>query len=346
VNVAAAGLIQLSVSLDSFVAVFEAEGARLMSAPPPRDKKPVVPFVKNIDDEPTAIGRLDSALLRAQSQRDRAHLIVLAGNSLGRMFRLDQPETFIGRATDATIRLEDDGVSRRHAKIVQSDGEVWVEDLKSANGTLINGQRVDRQHLQDGDKIQMGATTILKFTYSDRLEENFQQKMIDAALHDGLTGAYNKRYLLERLPTEVAYAMRHKTPLSLLMVDVDHFKAINDKHGHPGGDYVLTTLAQLVMGALRTEDLFARYGGEEFAVLCRNVKIESACVLANRLRSLIESCEFSYRKERIAVTVSVGVSACAYQNNEDPALLIADADAALYEAKRTGRNRVVAAPLK
>ncbi len=318
-----------------------------MSAPPPRDKKPVaVSFVKNVDDEPTAIGRVDSALLRAQSRRDRAHLIVLAGNSLGRMFRLDQPETFIGRATDATIRIEDDGVSRRHAKIVQMDGEVWVEDMKSANGTLINGQRVERGTLHDGDKIQMGSTTILKFTYSDRLEENFQQKMIDAALHDGLTGAYNKRYLLERLPTEVAYAMRHKTPLSLLMVDVDHFKDINDKHGHPGGDYVLTTLAQVVMGALRTEDLFARFGGEEFAVLCRNVRLENACVLGNRLRSLVESCEFHYRKENISVTVSVGVASCVYQNNEDPALLIADADSALYEAKRAGRNRVAAAASK
>jgi two-component system, cell cycle response regulator len=318
-----------------------------MSAPPPRDKKPAVgSLVKNIDDEPTAIGRVDSALLRAQSQRDRAHLIVLAGNSLGRMFRLDQPETFIGRATDATIRIEDDGVSRRHAKIVQHDGEVWVEDMKSANGTLVNGQRIERGMLQDGDKIQMGSTTILKFTYSDRLEENFQQKMIDAALHDGLTGAYNKRYLLERLPTEVAYAMRHKTPLSLLMVDVDHFKAINDKHGHPGGDYVLTTLAQIVMGALRTEDIFARFGGEEFAILCRNVKTENACVLGNRLRSLIESCEFVYRKEPISVTVSIGVASCAYQNHEDPGVIIADADAALYEAKRAGRNRVLAAASK
>jgi two-component system cell cycle response regulator len=315
-----------------------------MSAPPP--KKPIVSFVKNIDDEPTAIGRVDSALLRAQSRRDRAHLIVLAGNSLGRMFRLDQPQTFIGRATDATIRIEDDGVSRRHAKIMQIDGEVWVEDMKSANGTLINGQRVERGMLHDGDKIQMGSTTILKFTYSDRLEENFQQRMIDAALHDGLTGAYNKRYLLERLPTEVAYAMRHKTPLSLLMVDVDHFKSINDKYGHPGGDYVLTTLAQIVMGALRTEDLFARYGGEEFAVLCRNVKIENACVLGNRLRSLVETCEFSYRKEKVSVTVSVGIASSAFQNNEDPEHLIAAADAALYEAKRAGRNRVLAAGSK
>jgi diguanylate cyclase (GGDEF)-like protein len=313
-----------------------------MSAPPRDKKPPPVSLARNIDEEPTTIGRVDSALLKAQSCRDRAHLIVLSGGSLGRMFRIDQAETVIGRATDATIRLEDDGLSRRHAKIVQADGEVWVEDMNSANGTLVNGQRIQRGMLQDGDKIQMGSTTILKFTYSDRLEEDFQQRMVDAALHDGLTKAYNKRYLLERLPTEVAYAVRHKTPLSLLMVDVDHFKQVNDRYGHPAGDYVLTTLAQAVMSALRTEDLFARYGGEEFAVLCRNVKLENATVLARRLRALVESCPFEYRKERIVVTVSVGVATFSYPNEGDTMQLIADADAALYEAKRTGRNCVVA----
>jgi len=313
-----------------------------MSAPPPRDKKPAVgSWVKNIDDEPTAIGRVDSALLRAQSQRDRAHLIVLAGNSLGRMFRLDQPETFIGRATDATIRIEDDGVSRRHAKIVQQDGEVWVEDMKSANGTLVNGQRVARgMVLQDGDKIQMGSTTILKFTYSDRLEEDFQRKMHDAALHDGLTKAYNKRYFLDRLPTEIAYALRHKTPLSLLMFDVDHFKKVNDTYGHLAGDAVLATLSQIASTTLRTEDLFARYGGEEFAILCRGVSAGDASVLGRRLLGLIASSTFQYHSARIPVTVSIGVASLG-PGMTDGTQLIATADAALYEAKRTGRNRVV-----
>lgn len=292
------------------------------------------------DEDRTAIG--DLTAIKVANRRDRAHLIVLAGASLGQMFRVEQSETVIGRSADAAIRLDDDGVSRRHARIVQHENQVWIEDLESANGTYVNESRVERYLLRDGDKIQMGSTTILKFTYGDELEENFQQRMYDAALHDGLTGAFNKRHFLDRLPTEVAYARRHGTPLSLLMFDVDHFKHVNDRHGHVAGDYVLTTIASIVTGTLRTEDLFVRYGGEEFAVLCRGVTIDRACVLAERLRAKVETFLFVHHGDRIAVTISVGVA--AYVDHPDAATqLIADADAALYNAKRAGRNRVVSA---
>lgn len=308
--------------------------------PPPHSRKP--PSRDRVDDgeEPTQIGKVDRALLRAQSRRDRAYLIVLAGGNLGQMFPIRETETVIGRAVDASVRLKDDGVSRRHAKIVLKEGEVTVEDMKSANGTLLNGQRVERAVLHDGDKIQVGSTTILKFTYADRLEEDFQQKMYEAALHDGLTRAYTKRYFLDRLPTEVAYARRHATPLSLLMIDVDHFKTVNDTHGHPAGDYVLVLLAQLISTALRTEDLFARYGGEEFLVLCRGVALDNAALLAERLRGRIEGAAFEYQEKRIPVTISIGVASYIEQADAGTKL-IAGADAALYEAKRAGRNRVV-----
>jgi two-component system cell cycle response regulator len=194
--------------------------------------------------------------------------------------------------------------------------------------------------LRDGDKVEIGATTILKFTYSDELEEAFHNRMYEAALRDGLTLAYNKRHFLERMSAELAYARRHRTPLTLLMLDIDHFKSVNDGHGHPAGDYVLATLARLVMTALRAEDVFARYGGEEFAVLCRGVTLDQAALLAERLRSTIEAAVFEYQRRRIPITTSIGVASL-----RDPAgdatRLIADADGALYEAKRSGRNRVV-----
>jgi two-component system cell cycle response regulator len=291
------------------------------------------------DEDRTAIG--DLTAIKVGNRRDRAHLIVLAGGSLGQMFRVEQSETVIGRAADATIRLEDDGVSRKHARVVQHKNEVWIEDLESANGTFVNEGRVTRQVLRDGDKIQMGSTTILKFTYGDELEETFQQKMYDAALHDGLTGAFNKRHFLDRLPTEIAYARRHKTPLSLLMFDVDHFKLVNDRYGHVAGDFVLARIAEIVTSTLRTEDLFARYGGEEFSILCRGATLEKASVLAERIRAKVETYLFEHHGTRIAVTISVGVT--TFVDHPDAATkLIADADAALYHAKRTGRNRVVA----
>jgi diguanylate cyclase (GGDEF)-like protein len=292
------------------------------------------------DEDRTAIG--DLTAIKVANRRDRAHLIVLAGGSLGQMFRVDKTQTVIGRAADANIRLDDDGVSRRHARVVQHGNEVWIEDMESANGTFVNDDRIVRRQLHDGDKIQMGSTTILKFTYGDELEESFQQKMYDAALHDGLTGAFNKRHFIDRVPAEIAYARRHRTPLTLLMFDVDHFKQVNDKFGHIAGDYVLQTIAQIVTATLRKEDLFARYGGEEFAVLCRGVPIEKASVLAERLRAKIETNLFEHHGHRIPVTISVGVAKFV-DHAEAVTQLVADADAALYQAKKTGRNRVVAA---
>ncbi len=290
------------------------------------------------EEDRTAIGKI--APMPASSRRDRAHLIVLAGEALGQMFRIEESGVVVGRAGDADIRLHDDGVSRRHARIVLADGQVCIEDLGSANGTLVNGEPVQRAVLSDGDKIQMGSTTILKFTYADELEEKFQQKMHDAALYDALTKACNKRHFLHRLETEVAYAKRHSTPLSLLMIDIDHFKRINDGHGHPAGDHVLSTLGQIVSSALRTEDLFARFGGEEFAVLCRGVTANSALSLAERLRARVETFAFEYQGRRIPVTISVGVAAW-FDQADSATKLISDADEALYKAKGSGRNRVV-----
>jgi two-component system cell cycle response regulator len=295
------------------------------------------------DDDRTAIGNVK---IPVSTRRDRAHLIVLAGESLGQMYRVDRSETVIGRASDADIRVQDDGVSRRHSKIVQSGSDVWIEDLGSANGTYIDDSRVERRLLRDGDKIRMGSTTILKFTYADELEENFQQKMYDAALHDGLTKAYNKRHFLDRLLVEISYAKRRVTPLSVLMLDVDNFKQVNDRHGHVAGDHVLATIAQIVRGTLRAEDLFARYGGEEFSVLCRDTALGKATMLAERLRAKVETFAFEHNGKKIPVTVSIGVAVWKEKADtpmaDTPMQVIADADTALYEAKRGGRNRVVA----
>jgi two-component system, cell cycle response regulator len=280
--------------------------------------------------------------LATRSPRDRAYLIVLAGSNVGEMYRVDGPELVIGRASGAAIRLNDDGISRRHARLLQlENNQVLIEDLGSSNGTLVNGEPVTQLTLHDGDKIRLGSTTILKFTYHDHLDESFQQQMYDAALRDGLTKAFNRKYFLDRLETEVAYARRHHTQLSLLIFDVDHFKRINDTYGHLAGDYVLARIAKIASNTVRTEDVFARYGGEEFAILCRGVGLDNAGILAERLRILIEGSMFEHDGVRVRVTVSIGVAAhpeLAVENGQE---LIGAADEALYEAKRTGRNRVL-----
>jgi diguanylate cyclase (GGDEF)-like protein len=195
--------------------------------------------------------------------------------------------------------------------------------------------------LKDGDKLTLGATTILKFSYSDEIEETYQRRMREAALRDGLTGAFNKRYLLDRLTTELAFAQRHKAPLSLIMLDVDHFKNINDTFGHPAGDAVLVRVATTVSEAVRKEDVFARYGGEEFAVLCRHIDVSQAAVLAERLRDRLAAGVTEHEGRRISVTVSLGVAGFPDVPVGTPQDLISAADAALYQAKASGRNRVV-----
>ncbi|APR80373.1 GAF domain/GGDEF domain protein [Minicystis rosea] len=279
--------------------------------------------------------------LNVKSKRDRPYLHVLAGSNIHEMYRLEESETFLGRGQNATIRLNDDGISRRHARIFQSGGELVIEDLKSSNGTTVNGTPVTLQTLKDGDKIRLGSTTILKFTYNDHLDEHFQQQMYEAATLDGLTKAYNKTYFLKRLDEEIAYARRHQTHLSLLMFDVDHFKRVNDTYGHLAGDYVLQRLAKVAMSTVRAEDVFARYGGEEFGVICRGVPLPSAGVLGERLRSTVEATPFEHGGLRLPVTISIGVAGYPEAQVETRDQFIAAADSALYEAKRGGRNRVL-----
>jgi two-component system, cell cycle response regulator len=294
----------------------------------------------DIDNDGT-VTNIRAASRPPVSGRPRPFLIVLTGSNVGEMYTLNQPEIIIGRAKAATVTIDDDGVSRRHARLTWDRAALQIEDLGSANGTFVNGEPLaSRRELDDGDKITLGSTTILKFTYSDDVEEAFQRRLRDAALRDGLTGAFNKQYLMDRLATELAFAQRHKTALSLIIFDADHFKAINDAFGHPAGDEVLVQLTRVVQETIRKEDVLARYGGEEFVVLCRSVDVEQAAVLAERLRERIAGMEIDFEGARITVTVSIGIAGIPAPSLETAKQLVAAADEALYVAKSSGRNRV------
>ena len=287
----------------------------------------------------TSLSSLESEL-RARRRQLHAYLVVLQGTNVGEMYKVEGTETIVGRAMSATVRLNDDGISRRHCRVLQLGGKVVIEDLGSANGTLVNGEAVEHYELKDGDKIRLGATTMLKFAYQDKLDETFQQQMYDAALRDGLTKCYNKKFFLDRFETEFAYAMRHKTMLSLVMFDVDHFKKVNDTYGHLAGDAVLVQLSNITQTMIRTEDVLARYGGEEFSVICRGIPLLNAGVLGERIRAAVEQGKFEFGGRMLPVTVSVGVAALPEAKVSTTSALIAQADEALYEAKRSGRNRV------
>jgi two-component system cell cycle response regulator len=298
------------------------------------------------DEETTGVTSLspEARALLAQVQTRKACLILLTGGgNIGETYNLAEGETVLGRGNQAQVRIAGEGISRRHARLLQAGNQVVIEDLESSNGTFVNDERITRKELADGDKIRLASTAVLKFTYQDRLDEAFQKQMFDAALRDGLTHAFNKKYILDRLNTELAYARRHQSSLTFLMIDLDHFKQINDRYGHLAGDRVLAQVTKVATATLRAEDVFGRYGGEEFCVICRGITPVQAGIMAERLRSSIANTVVEYDGTRISVTTSVGVATFPQIQADSVNALVSAADEALYEAKAAGRNRVMLA---
>jgi diguanylate cyclase (GGDEF)-like protein len=293
-------------------------------------------------DDITRVQDSPPGTTRTPTNRDQAYLIVLAGSAMGEMFKITRPQTIIGRGQSAHVRMMDDGISREHCEIQVEGDSLILHDLGSTNGTFCRGLRVDRHVLEDGDKILVGSSTVLKFTYHDSLDEVFQRQMYESALRDDLTKTFNKKYFTDRLESEFAFAMRTKADLSLVVFDLDHFKTINDTHGHPTGDQVLSDMAAVVAALIRAEDVFARVGGEEFAVICRGADSVQGRAVAERVRQAVAGHKFIIEDKNIPVAVSAGVASIPDSRIADAQALIAASDQALYEAKRTGRNCVCA----
>ena len=290
-------------------------------------------------EETRAIDKKQYASLKQELRS--ACFVVIAGNQTGAMHKLEKDEALIGRSEDASLLINDDGVSRHHAKIVRRpDGTFAIVDLGSTNGTFCNGERVETRVLKDGDKLQIGTTTIIKFSFQDSLEEEFLRHQYDSATRDSLTHCYNKRFFLDRLPGELAFAKRHNKPLSLAMIDIDHFKKINDSYGHPAGDLVLRMLGSVLQKRLRAEDTFVRYGGEEFALIMRETPAPKALLAGERIRRMVAETVFVYEGKEIRATVSIGVATWPSEGIDSIEDLVKAADANLYKAKQGGRNRV------
>ena len=294
------------------------------------------------DDEDTTATAEEGLHERAAPSRNRPCLTVLTGQATGHVFKLSPGGPMvIGRAHNAAVRLIDDGVSRHHVRLRLETDQLWVDDLGSRNGTFVNGQRIEASvAMREGDKLQVGRATVLRFGYHDELDESFHESLMASALRDPLTKVYNKRYFIDRLDSELKFAHRHETPLSLLMLDVDHFKVVNDTHGHLAGDAVLEGLATVLLRGVRNEDVVARFGGEEMAIILRAIPIEPATALADRLRRQVEKATVHHAGLDLRITASIGVAGFPSTPAENIEVLIDAADKALYRAKDAGRNRV------
>ncbi|XGC81475.1 diguanylate cyclase [Bdellovibrio bacteriovorus] len=274
-------------------------------------------------------------------------IVVLIGppGYVGKQYPITASDIVIGRSVESQVYIDDKSLSRSHAKFAVNASEVSVIDLGSTNKTIVNGQVIPPLAsclLKNNDQIKTG-NVIFKFLEKGSIEAMTNAAMYERAQKDALTGAHSKGALLEKGPEAMKRSEVLNEPFSLVTFDIDHFKKINDSHGHPGGDYVLKELCRIVITKLiRANDFFARYGGEEFVLLLSGSPTKTAAEVAERIRQTIEAHEFIWENKKIPVTISVGVA--TKQPNETEWTQIYDrADKALYQSKQGGRNRTTIA---
>lgn len=277
-------------------------------------------------------------------------LIRYVGNPLGEVVPLQGAEANFGRASSNEICLPEPEVSRRHAVLqLKTDAagatEVFLQDLGSTNGTFLNGRRIDGPRIPvrmaHGDVVRVGSQAF-KLKQLDPLERGFHEAMLAQTTLDALTGVANRLAALAFLEKQVDLARRHHRALSLVLVDLDHFKEVNDTRGHLVGDAVLKRFGALALKRLRASDHVGRIGGEEFLIVLPETPGREAYRVADALRDALASQPFegeTLGPQPLQVTASFGVAELQDRDGSVGALL-ARADVALYRAKALGRNRV------
>lgn len=255
------------------------------------------------------------------------------------MLLIEKDRLIIGRDAEADVVIQDSSVSRQHALLRRIEGGFTIEDLTSTNGTIVAGQRVSKVELKSGDTIQIGSF-LFKYLSAGSVESQYYETVYSALTRDALTGTMNKRFLLETIGRSIASALRHSQSLSVVMIDVDHFKSVNDTYGHLVGDEVLREFGRRLADTIRADDLLARFGGEEFCLLLSATDNEEAQVLAERCRQQVCMTPFETSIGPLAVTASFGIANLDLENGASGIELIQAADRGLYAAKRAGRNRV------
>ncbi|HLG18852.1 MAG TPA: GGDEF domain-containing protein [Bdellovibrionota bacterium] len=292
---------------------------------------------EEITDEQTVITAAEE-FIRDVPEEGGASLITIHGVDLGKKFDLPDGDMIIGRGDSSHVRVNEENVSRQHAKLFKQGTEVIIEDLHSTNGTFVNTKKITSHPLKDGDLILVG-NTILKFVSGSHVESQYHEEIYRLATIDGLTRIFNKNFFLDKVTHEFGRSKRYRRELTLILFDFDHFKKINDTYGHPCGDFVLQKTGSIIMKNMRKEDVCGRYGGEEFGILLPETSLQSALRLADKIRKLVEGTVFDFAGATLKSTISVGVASLT-QDVRTSEQFIARADEALYRAKRDGRNCV------
>ncbi len=291
----------------------------------------------------------DATLIQTLAEGPERHpcLILYSGDDAGRRYVLDRPALLLGRSPDCDVCVDHPGISRLHAELLVDDLGVLVRDCGSANGTRVNGLRIAQPvRLADGDLLRV-ASIALKFYGRQSLDAVLHDRIYRMATIDAGTEVYTKRYLFEALAREIQRARRSERALSVVVLDLDHFKALNDAFGHNAGDQVLRACAETLQATLRGADVLGRTGGEEFAAVLPDTDLASACELAERMRTALEGrshpllpFESPARAPHVhRQTASFGVAQW-HAPLADARTLLGAADRWLYAAKHAGRNCV------
>ncbi len=316
---------------------------RVLDIPPGRAAAQVSPVTPG-----ASVTRYDTPLLPTSipvPAGARATLTVLTGMYAGALVTVDTVPVTVGRDPDADLVVEEMGVSRHHVRVVPSpDGSFYAQDLGSTNGTFLHAERIGVAVLETGDLLQLGPHVRVRFAVVDAEAEALYRRLYESSVHDTLTRVFNRKYLGDRLLAETAHARRTGADVAVLMIDLDHFKEINDRFGHLAGDRALCTVSARILRVLRVEDMLARYGGDEFVVLAVGTGGHEALHLAERARRAVEGLHLSARGREVPITVSIGLASLAELGAAEApwTALIALADARMYCAKAAGRNRVCA----
>jgi len=276
-------------------------------------------------------------------------LRVIGGPLMGEHYTLSRELNVIGRDSSCQITLKDPKLSRKHCQIsILTKGDqikdftIEVEDLESRNGLLVNDKKVKgKVILRAGDQIRLGTNLFgLYLKYPEEIE--LETYLFKLATRDPTTGLLTKSFFESNLEFEFKRAARYRRPLSFVLMDIDHFKNVNDSYGHQIGDEVLKKVGELIHAEVRFEDTAIRYGGEEMAIILPETKGDDAFKLTERIRKRLEGLNFKLGNQAFKVTASFGIAELSSKILL-PSLLVETADKALYEAKRSGRNRCVMA---
>jgi diguanylate cyclase (GGDEF)-like protein len=270
-------------------------------------------------------------------------LVGLTGPGAGVEFALSRPASVLGRGPGASLIVNDARASRRHCKITllpdpvrPARRVVLIEDMQSTNGIRVNGRATRRRTLYGGEKILLG-NTVFRFERRDAFDAAFYGRLQQLATTDPLTGVGNRLGMAQEMERQESERIRYGRPYTVLIVDLDHFKRINDRFGHAAGDQVLQEVSSAILSNLRDSDHAFRYGGEEFVAILAETKLDGAIAVAERIREGVDAAQVECEGHKVHVTVSVGVA-------EAGADVLDRADRALYKAKKAGRNRIKVAP--